>query len=46
MENSDIKMALAGHTDAGVDGYCLIVSYLGVAGYCLELALRAGVSTT
>ena len=43
MDNSDTKKELVGRTYAGVDGYCPIASYLGTAGFCLELALRAGV---
>ena len=43
MDNSDTKKELVGRTYAGVDGYCPIASYLGTAGFCLELALRPGV---
>ena len=43
MDNSGTKKELVGRTYAGVDGYCPIASYLGTAGYCLELALRPGV---
>ncbi|MCK9515056.1 MAG: IS1380 family transposase, partial [Ottowia sp.] len=43
MNNSGTKKELVGRTYAGVDGYCPIASYLGTAGYCLELALRPGV---
>ena len=43
MDNSDTKKELVGRTYAGVDGYCPIASYLGAAGFCLELALRPGV---
>lgn len=43
MDNSGTKKELVGRTYAGVDGYCPIVSYLGTAGFCLELALRPGV---
>ena len=43
MDNSDTKKEMVGRTYAGVDGYCPIASYLGTAGFCLELALRAGV---
>ena len=41
--NSNTKKELVGRTYAGVDGYCPIASYLGSAGFCLELALRPGV---
>ena len=46
MDNSDTKkelVGLVGRTHAGVDGYCPIASYLGTAGFCLELALPPGV---
>lgn len=43
MDNSDTKKELVGRTYAGFDGYCPIASYLGTAGFCLELALRPGV---
>lgn len=43
MDNSDTRKELVGRTYAGVDGYCPIASYLGTAGFCLELALRPGV---
>lgn len=43
MNNSGTKKELVGRTYAGVDGYCPIASYLGTAGFCLELALRPGV---
>lgn len=43
VDNSDTKKELVGRTYAGVDGYCPIASYLGTAGFCLELALRPGV---
>jgi len=43
MNNGNTKKELVGRTYAGVDGYCPIASYLGTAGFCLELALRPGV---
>jgi hypothetical protein len=43
MDNSNTQKELVGRTYAGVDGYCPLAVYLGSAGYCLELALRAGV---
>lgn len=43
MDNSGTAKELVGRTYAGVDGYCPIASYLGTAGFCLELALRPGV---
>ena len=42
MDNGGTKKELVGRTYAGVDGYCPIASYLGSAGFCLELALRPG----
>ncbi len=42
MDNSNTNKELVGRTYAGVDGYCPIASYLGAAGFCLELALRPG----
>jgi hypothetical protein len=32
-----------GRNYAGVDGYCPLAAYLGIYGFCLELALRPGV---
>jgi len=43
MDNSGTAKELVGRTYAGVDGYCPLASYLGTAGFCLELALRPGV---
>ncbi|MCK9515818.1 MAG: IS1380 family transposase [Ottowia sp.] len=43
MDNGDTAKKLMGRTYAWVDGYCPIASYLGTAGFCLELALRPGV---
>ena len=43
MDNGGTKKELVGRTYAGVDGYCPFAVYLGSLGYCLELALRAGV---
>jgi hypothetical protein len=43
MDNSGTAKELVGRTYAGVDGYCPCAVYLGSLGYCLELALRAGV---
>jgi len=42
MDNSGTTKELVGRTYAGVDGYCPLAAYLGTAGFCLELALRAG----
>ena len=43
MDNGGTKKELVGRTYAGVDGYYPFAVYLGSLGYCLELALRAGV---
>jgi len=44
MNNGNTKKELVvGRTYARVDGCCPIASCLGTAGFCLELALRAGV---
>ena len=43
MDNSKTSKELVGRTYAGVDGFCPCAVYLGTLGYCLELALRAGV---
>lgn len=43
MNNSGTKKEEVGRTYQGVDGYTPSASYLGTHGYCLELALRAGV---
>jgi len=43
MDNGGTAKEGAGHTYAGVDGYCPLAAYLGSHGYYLERALRAGV---
>lgn len=43
MDNGDTVKEGVGRTYTGVDGYCPLASYLGSAGWCLELALRPGV---
>ena len=43
MNNEGTKKEAVGRTYQGVDGYTPSASYLGTAGYCLELSLRPGV---
>lgn len=42
MDNSGTAKEGVGRTYAGVDGYCPLAAYLGVHGFCLDLALRPG----
>jgi len=43
MDNGDTVKEGVGRTYTGVDGYCPLATYLGAAGFCLELSLRPGV---
>lgn len=43
MNNDGSQKEAVGRTYQGVDGYTPSATYLGTAGYCLELALRPGV---
>jgi len=43
MDNGGTVKEGVGRTYAGVDGYCPLAAYLGLHGFCLELALRPGV---
>ena len=43
MDNGDTAKEGVGRTYTGVDGYCPLAAYLGMHGFCLELALRPGV---
>ena len=43
MNNEGTQKEAVGRTYQGVDGYTPSATYLGTAGYCLELSLRPGV---
>ena len=43
MDNGGTAKEGVGRTYAGVDGFCPLAAYLGMYGFCLELALRPGV---
>ncbi|MGH8703284.1 MAG: IS1380 family transposase [Burkholderiales bacterium] len=43
MDNGSTAKEGVGRTYTGVDGYCPLAAYLGLHGFCLELALRPGV---
>jgi len=42
MDHRGTPKERVGRTGAGVDRYCPLAAYLGMQGFCLELALRAG----
>ena len=43
MDNGGTAKKGVGRTYAGADGFCPLAAYLGMYGFCLELALRPGV---